>query len=72
MPLPEPPPRGSRFGGGLQLSRAHWVRPEMVAEVSFVEWRPDGLLRHVAHVGEYEDKPAIGALVTEQNDERVC
>jgi ATP-dependent DNA ligase len=35
------------------------VRPEMVVEVSFVEWTPDGLLRHVVYLGEREDKPAI-------------
>jgi DNA ligase D-like protein (predicted ligase) len=57
MPLSEPPPRGSRFGSPLVLSRVHWVRPEMVVEVSFVEWTPDGLLRHVAYQGEREDKP---------------
>src|SRR6516225_9700413 len=27
-PLAEPPPRGSRFGLPLVLSRVHWVRPE--------------------------------------------
>jgi bifunctional non-homologous end joining protein LigD len=59
MPLSEPPPRGSRFGSPLVLSRVHWVRPEMVVEVSYVEWTPDGLLRHVAYQGEREDKPAI-------------
>jgi bifunctional non-homologous end joining protein LigD len=59
MPLSEPPPRGSRFGSPLVLSRVHWVRPEMVVEVSFVEWTPDRLLRHVVYLGEREDKPAI-------------
>jgi bifunctional non-homologous end joining protein LigD len=59
MPLSVPPPRGSRFGSPLVLSRVHWVRPEMVVEVSFVEWTPDGLLRHVVYLGEREDKPAI-------------
>ena len=34
MPLSEPPPRGGRFGSPLVLSRVHWVRPEMVVEVS--------------------------------------
>ncbi len=62
MPLSEPPPRGSRFGSPLQLSRVHWVRPEMVVEVSFVEWTPDGLLRHVVYLGEREDKPAADVL----------
>jgi bifunctional non-homologous end joining protein LigD len=37
----------------------HWVRPEMVVEVSYAEWTPDGLLRHVVYLGEREDKPAI-------------
>jgi DNA ligase D-like protein (predicted ligase) len=59
MPLSEPPPRGSRFGSPLVLSRVHWVRPEMVVEVSFVELTPDGLLRHVVYLGEREDKPAM-------------
>ena len=34
MPLAEPPPRGTWFGSPLVLSRVHWVRPEMVVEVS--------------------------------------
>ena len=37
MPLAEPPPRGTRFGSPLVLSRVHWVRPEMVVEVSYVD-----------------------------------
>lgn len=36
----------------------HWVRPEMVVEVYYVEMTPDGLLRHVVYLGEREDKPA--------------
>ena len=64
MPLSEPPPRGGRFGSPLVLSRVHWVRPEMVVEVSYVEMTPDGLLRHVVYLGEREDKLAReGALV---------
>jgi bifunctional non-homologous end joining protein LigD len=43
----------------LVLNRVHWVRPEMVVEVTFAEWTPDGLLRHVVYLGEREDKPAI-------------
>jgi len=30
MPLAVPPPRSTRFGSPLLLSRVHWVRPEMV------------------------------------------
>jgi DNA ligase D-like protein (predicted ligase) len=58
MPLSTPPPRGGRFGSPLVLSRVHWVRPEMVVEVSYAEWTPDGLLRHVVYLGEREDKLA--------------
>ncbi|HWX28581.1 MAG TPA: hypothetical protein VNZ53_14230 [Steroidobacteraceae bacterium] len=58
MPLAESPPRGTRFGSPLVLSGVHWVRPEMVVEVSYVEWTPDGLLRHVVYLGEREDKLA--------------
>jgi bifunctional non-homologous end joining protein LigD len=29
----------------------------MVVEVTYAEWTPDGLLRHVVYLGEREDKP---------------
>jgi len=53
------PPRNSRFGSPRVLSKIQWVRPEMIVEVSYVEWTPDGLLRHVVYLGEWEDKSAI-------------
>jgi DNA ligase D-like protein (predicted ligase) len=59
MPLDVPPPRGSRFGSPLVLSRVHWVRPEIVAEVTYLEWTDDGLLRQVVYQGLREDKPAV-------------
>jgi ATP-dependent DNA ligase len=58
-PLAEPQPRGTRFGSPLVLSRVHWVHPEMVVEASYVEWTPEGLLRHLVYLGEREDKLAI-------------
>jgi len=45
MPLAVPPPRDSRFGSPLVLSRVHWVRPELVAEVKYLAWTGDYLLR---------------------------
>ena len=36
----------------------HWVRPELVAQVEFGNWTPDGILRHPAFQGLREDKPA--------------
>jgi DNA ligase D-like protein (predicted ligase) len=59
MPLDVPPPRGSRFGSPLVLSRVHWVRPELVVEVKFLTWTQDNLLRQVVYEGLREDKPAI-------------
>jgi ATP-dependent DNA ligase len=58
MPLEVPPPRSSRFGSPLVLSRVHWVRPELVAEVKFLTWTEDNLLRQVVYEGLRDDKPA--------------
>jgi bifunctional non-homologous end joining protein LigD len=58
MPLDRAPPRGTRFGSPLVLSRVHWVRPELVAEVKFLAWTEDNLLRQVVYEGLREDKPA--------------
>jgi hypothetical protein len=41
----------------LVLSRVHWVRPELVAEVKFLTWTEEGLLRHAIYQGLREDKP---------------
>jgi bifunctional non-homologous end joining protein LigD len=58
MPLAEPPPRDSRFGSPLKLSRVHWVRPQIVVEVNYLTWTQDNLLRQVSYQGQREDKPA--------------
>ena len=58
MPLDVPPPRGSRFGSPLGLSRVHWVRPELVAEVKLLTWTDDNLLRQVVYEGLREDTTA--------------
>ena len=57
MPLEVPPPRTSRFGSPLVLSRVHWVTPELVAEVKYLTWTEDNLLRQVVYEGLREDKP---------------
>jgi bifunctional non-homologous end joining protein LigD len=48
-------PFASRPAGA---ARAHWVKPELVGQVSFSEWTSDGKLRHPAFQGLREDKPA--------------
>ena len=57
-----PPPRDSRFGSPLVLSRVHWVRPELVPEVKYLTWTDDNLLRQVVYEGLREDKPAAEVL----------
>jgi ATP-dependent DNA ligase len=58
MPLAGPPPSDSRFGAPLKLSKVHWVRPEVVVEVTYVIWTEDNLLRQASYQGQREDKPA--------------
>ncbi|MGH9324985.1 MAG: non-homologous end-joining DNA ligase [Vicinamibacteria bacterium] len=41
-----------------ELRRAHWVRPDLVAEVEFIEWTDDGRLRHPSFKGLRLDKKA--------------
>jgi len=38
------------------MKGVHWVRPELVAQVGFSEWTPDGKLRHPRYVGVRDDK----------------
>jgi bifunctional non-homologous end joining protein LigD len=38
--------------------RAHWVRPQVVVEVKFVEWTADGRLRQPIFLGVRDDKAA--------------
>ena len=47
----------SPFQGGTGLPRgAHWVRPELLCEVSFGEWTRDGKIRHSVFHGLRDDK----------------
>ena len=52
------PPRKTRFGPPLVPSRVHWVKPKLVAEITYLTWTGDGLLRQTVYVGLREDKPA--------------
>jgi bifunctional non-homologous end joining protein LigD len=44
--------------GAPRAKDVTWVKPVLVAEVSFTEWTHDGALRHPSFVGLREDKPA--------------
>jgi bifunctional non-homologous end joining protein LigD len=54
---------GGPVTGGGRWSRRHagaerWVKPELVVEVSFNDWTPDGQIRHALYEGVRLDKPA--------------
>ena len=55
MEVKDPP-----FDENLPRNRAgfHWVRPELVAQVEFLEWTAAGGIRHPSFKGLREDKPA--------------
>jgi bifunctional non-homologous end joining protein LigD len=39
----------------LPRIRAHWVRPEIVVQVGFIEWTVNGKLRHPRLLGVRTD-----------------
>jgi bifunctional non-homologous end joining protein LigD len=41
---------------------AHWVRPDLVAEVRFTEWTSDDKLRHPVYLGLRDDKRAADVV----------
>ncbi len=43
---------------GLPRLRAHWVRPEVVVQLGFIEWTGNGKLRHPRLLGVRKDKVA--------------
>jgi DNA ligase D-like protein (predicted ligase) len=47
----------SPFGEPVD-ENALWVRPDLVAEIGFIEWTPGGKLRHPRFLGLRRDKPA--------------
>jgi ATP dependent DNA ligase C terminal region len=56
-PLNVLPPRKPPFGPPLVPSRVHWVKPKLVAEITYLTWTGEGLLRQTVCVGLHEDKP---------------
>lgn len=51
----------------------HWVKPQLLAEVSFAEWTKSGRIRHPVYQGLRNDKPARAIVreVARQPDNRV-
>ena len=41
-----------------EMREMQWVRPELVAQIRFVEWTAEGRLRNAAFLGLRSDKSA--------------
>lgn len=56
-----PNSKTSHWGGGVtieQMQEMQWTRPNLAAQVRFVEWTADGHLRHAVFLGLRMDKKA--------------
>lgn len=42
-----------------EMENCQWIEPELVAQIEFAEWTPDGHLRHSKFVGLREDKDPL-------------
>ena len=49
-----------------EMKNCVWLRPELVAQIEFAEWTPDGHLRHSKFCGLRKDKHR-GAVVREDD-----
>ena len=50
------------FADRVRERDAHWVEPELVAQVGFSEWTTDGKLRHPKYLGLRDDKAAADVV----------
>jgi bifunctional non-homologous end joining protein LigD len=41
-----------------QMKDCVWLKPELVAQIEFTEWTPDGHLRHAGFTSLRQDKTA--------------
>ncbi|HET9789343.1 MAG TPA: hypothetical protein VFP47_19575 [Pyrinomonadaceae bacterium] len=51
-----------------EMKNCIWLKPELVAQIEFTEWTPDGHLRHSKFVGLRDDKEPKD--VVHENDRR--
>jgi hypothetical protein len=59
-PFPDlPNSKTSHWGSGVtadQMAAMRWVKPQLVAQIRFVEWTAEGHLRHAAFLGLRTDR----------------
>jgi bifunctional non-homologous end joining protein LigD len=53
---------------GAEARRAHWVKPELVAQVTFTEWTHDAIVRNASFQGLRDDKRARDVVREESSD----
>ena len=56
-----PEQKSGRWGAGLtaaKMKECRWLRPEIVAQIEFLEWTGENHLRHTRFVGLREDRSA--------------
>jgi bifunctional non-homologous end joining protein LigD len=60
--------RDSPFASRIKTNEpAHWVKPDLVAEIKFSEWTADAKLRHPVYLGLRDDKEARSVRVEGSN-----
>ena len=60
-----PSSRTSHFGEGItteEMKELCWLKPKLVAQISFTEWTNYGLLRHATFEGLRDDKEPHGVV----------
>jgi ATP-dependent DNA ligase len=50
-----------------EMKNCIWLKPELVAQIEFTEWTPDGHLRHSKFVGLRDDKEARDVVREDSN-----
>ena len=45
-----------------EMKECRWLKPQLVAQIEFTEWTPDGYLRHASFVGLRSDKELLGVV----------
>ena len=56
-----PTTKSGHWGEGItadEMRTLRWVKPQLVAEIAFVEWTRDGSLRHATFLALRDDKKA--------------
>jgi DNA ligase D-like protein (predicted ligase) len=65
-PFSDLPSSGTaHWGGGVtaeQMREIQWVKPQLLAQVRFVEWTAEGHLRHAAFLGLRDDKAPLDVV----------